>query len=140
MVMVACQSYRLRLRWKWSKPSDYHPMVGVMVMVMDIPGGVSINHLADCLMLLYADDTVILAHSPGDLRRKLCILAEYCDPNSLTVNAGKTKIMVFSRGGRRNDSKAQVSTGCPKMICHICFRSTNQTPQPKTMYVKPIES
>ncbi|XP_015119437.1 uncharacterized protein LOC107042766 [Diachasma alloeum] len=50
-------------------------------------------------MLLYADDLVIFANSPVDLRRKLGVLESYCEENSLTINIGKTKIMGFRRGG-----------------------------------------
>lgn len=52
-------------------------------------------------MLLYADDLVILAYSPVDLKRKLRILEQYCDKNGLSVNTRKTQIMVFRAGGKR---------------------------------------
>lgn len=51
-------------------------------------------------MLLYADDTVIFAYSHIYLKRKLKTLEEYCDTNKLSVNATKTKIMIFKSAGR----------------------------------------
>lgn len=76
--------------------------------------GLDINGVTDILMLLYADDTVIFAHSHIDLQRKLRALEEYCDLNQLTVNKSKTKILIFKAAGRIRD--------CP---CH--FRTYKQT-------------
>ncbi|XP_068994228.1 uncharacterized protein [Neodiprion pinetum] len=58
-------------------------------------------------MLLYADDTVIFAHSPIDLLRKLRVLEEYCDANGLTVNKLKTKIVTFKAARRTRDCLSQ---------------------------------
>lgn len=62
--------------------------------------GIDINNVTDLLMLLYADDLVVFAFSPADLRRKLKILQQYCLENGLTVNVEKTKIIVFRASGR----------------------------------------
>ena len=48
--------------------------------------------------LLYADDTIILAETPEELQKALNAVKDYCDTWHLTVNASKTKIVVFSRG------------------------------------------
>ena len=53
-------------------------------------------------VLLYADDTIILAESPVELQKALDGMNEYCQLNKLTVNVSKTKIIVFSRGKVRN--------------------------------------
>jgi hypothetical protein len=55
----------------------------------------------DILMLLFADDIVILADSASDLRNKLSCLAEYCVQFKLNVNIEKTKIVPFHKGGLR---------------------------------------
>ena len=49
-------------------------------------------------VLLYADDTVILAENDRDLQMALDSVHEYCTKYKLTVNTSKTKIMIFSRG------------------------------------------
>ena len=49
-------------------------------------------------LLLYADDTIIMAESTGELQDALNALNDYCEKWSLTVNADTTKIVVFSRG------------------------------------------
>ena len=54
------------------------------------------------LLLLYADDTVILADSKEDLQKSLDNLAIYSKTWKLEVNTEKTKVMIFSRSGKNN--------------------------------------
>lgn len=61
--------------------------------------GIGVNSMCDLLMLLYADDLVILAYSSIDLKRKLTFLDDYCNENGLTVSTQKTQVMVFKAGG-----------------------------------------
>ena len=49
-------------------------------------------------ILLYADDTVIMAESATDLQYALDSFFIYCTQWNLTVNVNKTKILVFSKG------------------------------------------
>ena len=49
-------------------------------------------------VLLYADDTIILAETATELQNSLYGLASYCSKWSLQVNIDKTKIVIFSRG------------------------------------------
>ncbi len=46
---------------------------------------------------LYADDTVLLAGSEGMLQRIVYKFDSVCKRRKLTVNAGKSRIMVFER-------------------------------------------
>ena len=48
-------------------------------------------------ILLYADDTVILAESHTDLQAALDAMLDYCNTWDLKVNASKTKIIVFCK-------------------------------------------
>lgn len=50
-------------------------------------------------MLLYADDIVIFANTQEQLQNSLDLLLEYCNRWKLTINIGKTKVMVFRKGG-----------------------------------------
>jgi exonuclease III len=61
--------------------------------------GVTVDGSHDILMLLFADDIIILADCKADLRNKLKCLANYCDKWKLTVNTQKTKIVPFHKGG-----------------------------------------
>ena len=49
-------------------------------------------------VLLYADDTIILAESAADLQSALSSLHEYCVHWDLKVNISKTNVVIFSRG------------------------------------------
>ena len=51
------------------------------------------------LLLLYADDIVILSETAEGLQKGLHILKDYCDKWKLIINTSKTKIMVFRKGG-----------------------------------------
>ena len=52
-------------------------------------------------ILLYADDTVILAENPNDLQASLNEMEKYCDTFDLHINVNKTRILIFSRGKLR---------------------------------------
>ena len=49
-------------------------------------------------VLLYADDTVVLAESANELQLSLNKLDKYCQKWSLSVSVTKTKIVIFSWG------------------------------------------
>ena len=49
-------------------------------------------------VLLYVDDTVILANSPAELQLALDAMEQYCTSWKLSINISKTKVMIFSRG------------------------------------------
>ena len=60
-----------------------------------------IDNLLYLFLLLYADDTVVLAECPEDLQ----ILKIYCELWGLDINVRKTKVMIFSRGKIRKMPK-----------------------------------
>lgn len=62
--------------------------------------GVKITHKFNLQILLFADDMVILASTPGDLQKKIEVLRDYFENLGLKVNVDKTKIVVFRRGGK----------------------------------------
>ena len=49
-------------------------------------------------VLLYADDTIVMAETPEQLQKALNAVSDYCSQWNLTVNTSKTKIVIFSRG------------------------------------------
>ena len=49
-------------------------------------------------VLLYADDTIIMAENPTDLQLALNALSDYCNTWKLKINLDKTKIVRFSKG------------------------------------------
>ena len=53
-------------------------------------------------LLLYADDTILMAESAEDLQKALNSMYQYCVDWNLEVNPKKTKIVIFSKGKTRN--------------------------------------
>ena len=56
-------------------------------------------------VLLYADDTIIMAEGPNELQLALNALSEYCQTYKLKINIDKTKIIRFSRGKPKKEIK-----------------------------------
>jgi len=56
--------------------------------------------LREIFLLLFADDIVLLSSTPGGLQNQLDSLARASDRLGLKVNMGKTKVMIFRKGGR----------------------------------------
>lgn len=54
-------------------------------------------HDLTIIILLYADDMAILAETPEALQHNFDLLKQYCDKWGLSVNADKTKVMIFRR-------------------------------------------
>ena len=50
-------------------------------------------------MLLYADDYVIFANTAVELQNSLDLLVCHCKRWKLTINASKTKVIIFMKGG-----------------------------------------
>ena len=61
-----------------------------------------IEHYVHLFLLLYADDTAILAETATEMQMALDSLKRYCDKSGLHLNVEKTKVLVFSRGKIRN--------------------------------------
>ena len=64
----------------------------------DINSGLTLND-ATFILLLFADDMVVLGKSVNDLQQSLDLLKQYCDNWDLEVNILKTKTMVFRKRG-----------------------------------------
>ena len=53
--------------------------------------------MLNLFVLMYADDTVMMAENEHDMQRNLNLLNHYCNCNKLKVNISKTQNMVFAR-------------------------------------------
>ena len=49
-------------------------------------------------VLLYADDTILLAESPEELQTALNSMNLYCNDWNFKINVSKTKVVIFSKG------------------------------------------
>ena len=58
---------------------------------------------SNIFLLMYADDTIIMAESPSELQAALNAHYQYCQTWELEVNTTKTKVVVFSRGKCRSN-------------------------------------
>ena len=63
-----------------------------------VTAGLSIDDI-NLILLLFADDMVLVGNSPEDLQNSLNRLHMYCSEWGLTVNTSKTKIVVFRKRG-----------------------------------------
>ena len=57
-----------------------------------------INSYLKLLVVMYADDTVLLCDSEEGMKQVLIALHTYCNEWKLKLNCNKTKVVVFSRG------------------------------------------
>ena len=62
-----------------------------------------LDNFIKLLILMYADDTIILANSESNMQAALNALQKYCDTWKLEINCSKTKISIFSRGKTKTD-------------------------------------
>ena len=51
--------------------------------------------------LMYADDIVLVANKEGEFKSMINRLEKYLDKRKLLLNVEKSKVLVFSKGGRR---------------------------------------
>ena len=63
-----------------------------------INSGLTIDDIT-IILLLFADDMVILGKSPRDLQNSIDLLHRYCENWGLHVNVKKTRIVVFRKRG-----------------------------------------
>ena len=76
-----------------------------MHLQKNIDSGLNIDDMV-LILLLFADDMVIIGKSPNEVQTHLENLYEYCSTWGLNVNTSKIKIMVFRKRGRiRHDER-----------------------------------
>ena len=64
----------------------------------DILGDDDVQFFINMFILLYADDTLILAETPAQLQLAMHAASDYCTLWDLHINQSKTKVVIFSRG------------------------------------------
>ena len=70
-----------------------------LTLQSDINSGIAIEDLC-LIVLLFADNIVIIDENPDNLQKSLNNLSQYCDNWGLEVNIHKTKIVVFRKSGK----------------------------------------
>ena len=56
------------------------------------------------LILLYADDVIMMSHTCASMNKMLELLKAFWDRSGMTVNVTKTKMMICSRGTKTSFS------------------------------------
>ena len=64
----------------------------------DILGDDDVQYFINMFILLYADDTLILAETPEQLQLAMHAASDYCIQWDLHINQSKTKVVIFSMG------------------------------------------
>ena len=75
---------------------ENHNVTCLLTISQDIEN--IMNVYINIFLLLYADDTVLMAETPEDLQKQLNIFHDYCLAWKLKVNIDKTKIVCFTNG------------------------------------------
>ena len=58
-----------------------------------------IPDLMELFLLLFADDIALISDTKSGLQRQLSLLSPFCKEYKITVHIGKTKVVVFRKGG-----------------------------------------
>ena len=78
---------------------------------------INLDNFIRLMVLMYADDTIILADSAENLQLALNALKSYCDTWKLEINCSKTKILVFSnRKANPNDYNFKLGTRSIELV------------------------
>ena len=91
--------------WVKTRGGDSHIMFALFLNDLElfisdsISSGLTLDEI-NLILILFADDMVILGSDPLELQNSLDKLGIYCDTWGLEVNVDKTNIMVFRNRGR----------------------------------------
>ena len=77
-------------------------LTSLKTFVEEYLGAQQTQTFLNLLVLLYADNTIILSESEEDMRKTLQTVSDYCKTSNLIINCDKAKVMSFARGKARN--------------------------------------
>ena len=72
-------------------------------------------------ILIYTDDTVILAESSDDMQNQINYFYDFCKKWRLKVNIEKSKVLVFSNGRLPNNIKFNYNDKELKIVAHFSY-------------------
>jgi hypothetical protein len=75
-------------------------------------------------VLLYADDTILLAETETDLQAALDATETYCKQWELRVNTKKTKVIIFSKGKVRKVRNFSINGTLIERVPEFCYLGT----------------
>lgn len=72
-------------------------------------------------LILYVDDTALMAESSDGLQKTLNCFEKYCDLWKLTVNTNKTKVVIFSKKKVRQNQNFKIKGQNIEIIDSYCY-------------------
>ena len=75
----------------------YNGLRGLDILFTEATQNDEFETMLKLYILLYADDTIVMAEKPEDLQMALNAVGNYCEQWKLQVNVNKTKIIKFSK-------------------------------------------
>ena len=81
-----------------------------------------LGYMLKMFILLYADDTILLADSPEELQKGLDSMNDYCSKWKLNMNKDKTKVMIFSRGKSKKEPPVfKIGNNTLEIVDKYCY-------------------
>ena len=80
--------------------------------------------LIKLMLILYADDTAIVADSADMLQKGLVVLGDYCSKWRLKINIDKTKITIFERSRSRTNKDFVYNGKSIEIVNEFCYLGT----------------
>lgn len=103
-------------------------------------GGIRIGNIT-IFSLAYADDIVILATTPGELKDMLDCLYRYSTRRDMIINVAKSKVIKFSRGGIRSTQRWACGGAFLEEVRNFCYLGfTFQTSGRFSEHIKKLTS
>ena len=72
-------------------------------------------------LILYADDTALMAESSDGLQKTLNCFEKYCDLWKLTVNTTKTKVVIVSKKKVKQNQSIKIKEQNIEIIDSYCY-------------------
>ena len=98
---------------------DENNAIGLISLTEDLEQ--ELDTYLKLFILLYADDTVILAESSDDMQNQINYFYDVCKKWRLKVNIEKSKVLVFSNGRLPNNIKFNYNDKELKMVAHFSY-------------------
>ena len=76
------------------------------------------------MLILYADDTAIVANSAYQLQKSLEVLGDYCEKWRLSINVAKTKITIFERTRSKTNRRFTYNDKDIEIVPEFCYLGT----------------
>ena len=98
---------------------DENNAIGLISLTEDLEQ--ELDTYLKLFILLYADDTLILAESSDDMQNQINYFYDFCKKWRLKVNIEKSNVLVFSNGRLPNNIKFNCNDKELKIVAHFSY-------------------